>query len=122
MRTELLSGGTIQYTLEYGVGVLDNWAFWIYFAAWLPFALFVILYARSPWRSSAVGRGLMTVSASIVAVLTNALAALLLGPAYPLRGIFSLELIGATAVAGWYQLKNLLASQRSARQKSRTDA
>ena len=93
--------------------------FWLYVAAWVPYTLFVCAYAlRSPWRETAAGRGLMAVSAAIVAVLSNVLFTLIFGD-YEIRDAVRLLLLGATVLAGSYQLRNLLVLQREGRRADR---
>ena len=91
-----------------------SWTFWLYFAVWLPYVLFVWFYGlRSPWRDSPIGRGLMIVAAVIVAVLSNALLGMVFGQ-YPYRDAVRAILFAALSLAGWYQLRNLLTLQRDA--------
>lgn len=85
-----------------------NWSFWLYAVTALPFALFVVLYGiKSPWRDTAVGRALMYLSASIVAVLAYVLVARVVGD-FPGRDWVRFVLLGSVSAAGFYQLGNLL--------------
>lgn len=93
----------------------ENWIFWLYLSLWLPYAAFVVLYGlRSPWWKSAIGRGLMGMAASIVAVLTNVLLALAIEP-YPWRRPVAIVLIAGAGMVGWYMLGNLVRLQRQER-------
>jgi hypothetical protein len=89
-----------------------NWTFWAYAFVWLPFALFVVLYGcRSPWRSTAVGRGLMTLAGAITAVLTFVLVVLAVPIPPEVRDLLRGATLGGVAIAGWLQLKNLVQIQ-----------
>lgn len=95
----------------------ENSAFYVYLIAWLPFALFVALYAtRSPWRFTQTGRALMSVAGSLTAVLTFVLVVLIF-PEFPasmkdvLRGV----LTGGVSLSGWLMLRDLITKQRSKR-------
>jgi len=92
----------------------DNPAFWVYLLTWLPFVAFLTLYGtRSQWSESGIGRALFTLAASMVAVLTNALAGIVFGD-YPGRDMFRLVLLGGVSLAGWNLLRNLVGVQREA--------
>lgn len=95
-------------------------AFWVYLLTWAPFASFLILYGlRSPWRATSTGRGIFTLTASMVAVLSNALAGVMLGD-YPGRDLVRLILVGGVACAGWNLLRNLIGLQHEAGRGSDT--
>lgn len=110
-----MSDFVAAFALAIRPDVLQSVQFWIYLLCWIPYTAFVVLYARSPWRSSSTGVGLMTVAGSMVAVLTNALATVILGPAWPYRDVMRLIFLGCVAAAGWFQLKNLIVLQHKAR-------
>lgn len=95
----------------------ENPAFYMYFLAWLPFFLFVVLYAtRSPWRQSATGRGLMAVSMAITAVLSFVLL-VMAWPTMPdqIKDTIRAVLMGGVTIAGFLQLRNLLVLQKQRR-------
>lgn len=92
-------------------------AFWLYFLAWLPYALYVVIYGfGSPWYQSRIGRGLLLTKLAIVLVLTNALIIITLGD-YPAKDTVRGVLLGLVIVAAWYQLiamvRILLAARRN---------
>lgn len=96
-----------------------NWVFWLYVSVLLPYGLFVFFYARrSPWRDSHTGRGLMAVAASITAVLSFAVIALVAPIPENVRDWLRVVLLGAVEYAGWLQLRNLLREQRTRRDES----
>lgn len=93
----------------------ENLMFWAYAFVWLPFALFVVLYGvRSPWRSTSVGRGLMTLAASITAVLSFVLLVIAVPIPADVRDLLRGATLGSVGLAGWLQLKNLLVIQNRA--------
>lgn len=94
-----------------------NPAFYMYVLAWLPFFLFVVLYAaRSPWRHSATGRGLMAVSMAITAVLSFVLL-IMVWPTMPdqIKDTIRAVLMGGVTIAGFLQLRNLVVLQKQRR-------
>lgn len=98
-----------------------NWAFWLYLSAWVPYTLFVALYAfRSPWYRSALGRSLLLSKTVIAVLLTHALLIVVLGADYPGREYVRGFLVGGVIVAGWVQLLTLVRLQRQARRCDRT--
>lgn len=98
----------------------ENPAFWLYVFVWLPSALFVGLYwARSPWRSTLAGRGVMALGISILAVLTFVLIVLAAPIPPQIRDLVRTITMGAVGLAQWLMLRNLLTEQRRGRDRKR---
>jgi hypothetical protein len=86
------------------LSVFRDPAFWLYFLAWLPYTLYVLIYGfGSPWYQSRIGRGLLFTKTAIVLVLTNALIIIVFGD-YSAKETVRGALIGMVAVGAWYQL------------------
>lgn len=93
---------------------LTNWMFWAYAFVWLPFFLFVVLYAaRSPWRSTSTGRALMTLGGSLTAVLTFVLVVIAVPLPAEVRDMLRGLTLGGVAIAGWMLLRELIRLQKS---------
>lgn len=89
--------------------------FWLLFAAWLPYTLFVLLYTtRSPWYASALGRSLVLSKLVIAVLLSSSLLTQVFGD-YPGRLAVRVFLFAGAITAGWYQLIVLVRLQRQAR-------
>lgn len=85
-----------------------NWAFYAYLFVWLPFACSTALYAaRSPWRSLPIGRALMTLLASLTAVLTFVLFVLVVPVPKHVIDILRGLTLGAVGIAGWMLLRQI---------------
>lgn len=90
--------------------------FWLYLAAWIPYAGFVVLYAtRSPWYRTGLGRSLLLSKTVVAVLLTHALLIVIFGRRYPGVEYVHGFLVGGVIVAGWYQLAYLTRLQRQAR-------
>lgn len=90
--------------------------FWLFAAALLPFLLCLVFYGfRSPWRDSRVGKSLMVLYGSLVAVLLYAVVAV--ANVFPemVQQVARVVLLGGISVAGWIQFANVLHFQRQAR-------
>lgn len=93
---------------------LTNWLFWAYAFVWLPFFLFVVLYAtRSPWRSTSTGRALMTLGGSLTAVLTFVLFVIAVPISAEMRDMLRGATLGSVAIAGWMLLRELIRLQKT---------
>lgn len=85
-----------------------NWIFYAYLFVWLPFALSTTLYAlRSPWRVTAVGRALMTLLASLTAVLTFVLFVMAVPVPEPITDVLRGLTLGSVGLAGWMLLREI---------------
>lgn len=91
----------------------SNWIWYAYLFVWTPFFLCMALYAsRSPWRTHAIGRALMTLLVALTAVLSFVLFVM----AVPvpkevldaLRGIT----LGSVSLAGWMLLRQIHVLQK----------
>lgn len=90
-----------------------SWSFWLYAATLLPYALALGFYGlRSDWRSSRVGKGLMTLYAAIVAILLLAIVSLAGLLPQEARAVLRFVALGGVQLAGWIQLGNILRAQR----------
>lgn len=102
-----------------------NWVWWAYLFVWLPYACATALYAvRSPWRARPVGRALMTLMASLTAILSFVLVAMAV-PLPPwvidiLRGLT----LGSVSLAGFLLLRQIhvLQGQQSPASRRSADA
>lgn len=95
--------------------------FWQYVTTLLPFLLCLIFYGlRSPWRDSPVGQALMTLYASLVAVLAYAVLAIAGVVPAALHAVLRVVLLGGVAVAGWVHFANIVRLQREARRERKT--
>ena len=99
----------------------EDWAFYAYLFTWVPFACSTALYARrSPWRLLPIGRALMTLLASLTAVLTFVLFVLMVPIPKPaidtLRGLT----LGAVGIAGWMLLRQIHVLQTEAKNEPET--
>lgn len=83
-------------------------------AAFVPAALFPLLYARSPWRSTIVGRSVMTLSVVIAVALGLPLSRLLFGDP-PWLHALRLAVMVLVVAALWQQLVVLVTVQRRQR-------
>lgn len=93
-----------------------NWAFYAYLFVWLPFACSTALYAaRSPWRTLPIGRALMTLLASLTAVLTFVLFVLAVPVPRPLIDVLRGLTLGAVGIAGWMLLRQIHVLQTAVR-------
>lgn len=103
------------------VAVATSWSVWMYATITMLAFYFVYRYARySPWRETAVGRGLMTLSTAICAVLVNTLLAVLLGPEWLLRDVARLLTLGYSIGGLAYMVRNLVQLQGGWRQRNRS--
>lgn len=86
----------------------ENWIWYAYLFVWAPFFLCMAQYARrSPWRTQAIGRALMTLLASLTAVLTFVLFVMAVPvPREVLDGLRGLTL-GSVSLAGWMLLRQI---------------
>lgn len=95
-----------------------NLTFWIYLIVWLPFALFVVLYAtRSPWQSTPVGRAVMSLAVSITAVLTFVLIVIVFPIPDGAKQVLRAVVLGGVAIAGWLMVRQLLTQQNAGRRQ-----
>jgi hypothetical protein len=86
-----------------------NLTFWAYAFAWLPFFLFVVIYAtKSPWQTTPVGRGMMALAASLTAVLTFVMVVISVPLPDDVKTLLRGATMGGVALSGYLQLKNLL--------------
>lgn len=91
----------------------DRWWFWMYAVCWAPYTLCLAFYGlRSPWRRSAVGRGLFTLYGALVAILTLVLVVQLAPLPLSVEIALRVVTLTAVAVAGVIQLANILRLQR----------
>jgi asparagine N-glycosylation enzyme membrane subunit Stt3 len=83
-------------------------------AALVAAAGFVGIYAaQAPWQASNVGRAMMTLASSLVAICIVSLLFTFLGPDYALRTLIrDLSWTGLN-IGLWWQLINLVVLQRS---------
>lgn len=95
----------------------SSWVWWAYVFVWAPFATAAALYAfRSPWRVTAVGRSLMTLLASLTAVLTFVLVILAVPLDESISSVLRGVTLGGVGVAGWMFLRELIVLQRQRQQ------
>lgn len=86
----------------------SNWVFWAYAFVWLPFALATVLYGtRSPWRSLPIGRALMTLLASLTAVLTFVLFVMAVPVPVAVTDVLRGLTLGSVGMAGWMLLREI---------------
>lgn len=92
-----------------------NPAFWLYFAAWLPYTALALYYGLTrPRRKDAIGRSLLAVKSSLAIVLTVVLTAFWF-PGYEWRLALLFIGVGLVACAGWYQLAVFVETRRDGR-------
>lgn len=94
-------------------------ATWAIYAATPPAVAFPILYTRSPWRSSIVGRAVMTLSVAIALILVASLAYQFI-PALPGLPVAAAVLYVWLAFALW-RLLVVLARVQSGRDRPHVD-
>lgn len=100
----------------------SNPAFWLYFAAWLPFTALALWYGLTrPRQKNAIGRSLLAVKASLSAVLTVVLTAFIF-PGYEARKAFLVIGMCLVAGAGWFQLWTFMQVRRQGRRNDYQNA
>lgn len=95
--------------------ILDMIAVGIVFAGVIPATLFPILYGRSPWRRSKVGRALMTKAVGIALLIDFSVLYVLLGRDAP--GWLRVVVYGLVITGVWMQFVALV----RVRYRGRTD-
>lgn len=94
----------------------SSWIFWSYVFVWCPFTVSAVLYAaRSPWRALPVGRALMTLLASMSAVLSFVLLVLMVRVDPWLIAVLRGTTLGGVGIAGWMFLRELMVLQNRKR-------
>lgn len=92
---------------------LSSWSFWLYATTLLSFALPLGFYGlRSDWRASRVGKGLLALYASIVAILALVTVSYLGWVPDDVRAVLRVVTLSGVQLAGWWQLANILRAQR----------
>jgi hypothetical protein len=89
-------------------------------AAFIPAAAFPVLYARSPWRSTPVGRSVMNLAVVIALALALPLSRIALGDPEWLEVLRTAVFVLIIA-ALWRQLLVLVTVQRRQRRRERQD-
>lgn len=84
----------------------------LYLGALLPAVLYVVVYSRSPWSRSMVGRDLMALSVVMALALALAAARAYLGPDWTGRQILRVGIYVVLAVVLWHRLILLVRIQR----------
>ena len=88
--------------------------FWLYFSTWVVFTACLLVYTlRSPWQRSGVGRAMVTLYGSLVAILTMVLLFLMdVIPEGSARDFLRSLTLGCVTLAGTVQLVTILRHQR----------
>lgn len=90
-----------------------NWVWYAYLFVWVPFALCTALYAaRSPWRTHAIGRALMTLLGSLTAVLTFVLFVMAVPVSKDVTDVLRGLTLGSVGLAGWMLLRQIHVLQK----------
>jgi hypothetical protein len=90
-------------------------------AAFVPAVAFPLLYLRSPWRSTIVGRSVMTLAVVIALALALPLSRIALGDPEWLQAV-RLVVFVLIVVALWQQLIVLVTVQRRQRRRDKENA
>ena len=88
------------------------------FGAWSAFASFILLFhVLADWRSSEMGRHIMSFMAVFAVILTYILVVFLVADGHPggARGWIRLATYGSVAVVGWWRVRILIRTQRESR-------
>lgn len=96
---------------------LDVAAVFLIFAAAPPATMFPIVYAFRPWRSSMIGRALMTKAIGLALLIDISIAYIVMGDDYAFRDLVRVLVYGVIVVGIYYQFIAMVRAPHNPRPK-----